>query len=74
MCMYYILIGSEPLVLLWLSSQRYRFLIGKPTRLLAHCPAPSPPAQMCIFALGPCLGLGLETASSWPSLAQTNQH
>ena len=72
-------IGSEPLVLLWLSSQRYRFLYRQANMALSSRPSwPSRPAQpqMYTFGLGLCLGLGLglEALSSWLRLAQSNQH
>ena len=66
------LIGSEPLVLRGFALG-YRFYIGKPVMLPA--PSPQPPSpSMFTFGLGPCLCLGLEALSSWPSLAQSNQH
>ena len=39
-----VVIGSEPLVLLWLSSQRYRFLYRQASEALSSLPSPSPPA------------------------------
>ena len=73
------LVGSEPLVLLWLSSQRYRFLYRQANMALSSRPSPAGPAQPAppqtsTFGLGPCLGLGVEALSSWLRLAQSNQH